>query len=47
VFNSTTFPAAVTWGLGGKPSIAGKALISLVTLDGGTTVYAGVIWREN
>jgi hypothetical protein len=47
VFNSTTFPAAVTWGLGGKPSIAGKALVSLVTLDGGTTVYAGIMWREN
>lgn len=47
VFNSTTFPAAVNWGLGGKPSIAGKAVVSLVTLDGGTTVYAGIIWREN
>jgi hypothetical protein len=47
VFNSTTFPAAVTWGLGGKPSIAGKAVVSLVTLDGGTTVYAGIMWREN
>jgi hypothetical protein len=47
VFNSTTFPAAVTWGLGGKPSIAGKAVVSMVTLDGGTTVYAGIMWREN
>lgn len=47
VFNSTTFPAAVTWGLGSKPSIAGKALVSLVTIDGGTTVYAGIMWREN
>jgi hypothetical protein len=46
-FNSTTFPAAVTWGLGGKPSIAGKAVVSLVTYDGGTTVYAGIMWREN
>jgi hypothetical protein len=47
VFNSTTWPAAVTWGLGGKPSIAGKALVSLITLDGGTTVLAGIVWREN
>jgi hypothetical protein len=47
VFNSTTFPAAVTWGLGGKPSISGKAVVSMVTLDGGTTVYAGIMWREN
>lgn len=47
VFNSTTFPAAVTWGLGGKPSIAGRALVSLATVDGGTTVYAGIYWREN
>lgn len=47
VFNSTTFPAAVTWGLGGKPSIAGKAVVSLVTYDGGTTVFAGIMWREN
>jgi hypothetical protein len=46
-FNSTTFPAAVTWGLGGKPSIAGKAVVSLVTYDGGTTVFAGIMWREN
>ena len=47
VFNSTTLPAAVTWGLGGKPSIAGKAVVSLVTYDGGTTVFAGIMWREN
>lgn len=47
VFNSTTFPAAVTWGLGGKPSIAGKAVVQLVTIDGGTTVWAGIVWREN
>lgn len=47
VFNSTTLPAAVTWGLGGKPSIAGAAAVQLVTLDGGTTVYAGIVWRQN
>ena len=47
VFNSTTFPAAVNWGLGGKPSIAGAAVVSLVTLNGGTTVYAGIMWRAN
>ena len=47
VFNSTTFPAAVTWGLGGKPSIAGAAAVQLVTLDGGTTVLAGIVWRAN
>ena len=47
VFNGATFPAAVTWGLGGKPSIAGKAVVSFVTYDGGTTVFAGIVWREN
>jgi hypothetical protein len=43
--NNTTFPAAVTWGLGGKPSVAGEAIISLITYNGGTTVYASVVWR--
>lgn len=46
-FNSTTFPAAVNWGLGGKPSIAGAAAVMLLTLDGGTTVLAGIVYRAN
>jgi hypothetical protein len=43
--NLTTFPAAVTWGLGGKPSIAGQCSVMMVTTDGGTTVEASVVWR--
>ncbi|MEO8101941.1 MAG: hypothetical protein ABI790_05410 [Betaproteobacteria bacterium] len=43
--NNTTYPAAVDWGLGGKPGIAGRALVSLVTLDGGAKVFGGIIWR--
>jgi hypothetical protein len=46
-FNSVTWPAAVTWGKDGKPSIASSAVVMLVTVDGGTTVYAGVYWRED
>lgn len=44
-FNNTTFPAAVTWGVGGKPSIAGGTIAQLLTLDGGATVYGLVAWR--
>jgi hypothetical protein len=44
-FNNTTFPAAVDWGLGGKPSITGAATIGLLTRDGGTTIRATVTWR--
>lgn len=44
-FNNTTFPAAVTWGLGGKRSIAGAALVILTTFDGGTTVLGSVAWQ--
>lgn len=47
VFNSVTWPAAVTWGLGGIPSIAGGAWISLVSSNGGTNVFASVFWRAN
>lgn len=43
--NNTTFPAAVDWGLGGKPSVAGAATVSLLTRDGGTTVRAVLVWR--
>jgi hypothetical protein len=47
--NSTTFPASVTWGANGKPSVAGAALVSLVTWNGpspGTNqVYATCVWR--
>lgn len=43
--NSTTFPAAVDWGLGGKPSVAGRAVISLITNDGGAKVFATLMWR--
>lgn len=45
--NNTTFPAAVDWGVAGKPSISGGALVSLVTLDGGTTVYACLMWQAS
>lgn len=44
-FNNTTFPAAVDWGLGGKPSIAGRAVVSLLTNDAGAKVFGSVIWR--
>jgi hypothetical protein len=50
VFNSCTWPSTgtpVDWGLGGKPSIAGKAIVSFVSIDGGSTVKAGIYWREN
>ena len=43
--NNTTYPAAVLWGLGGKPSIAGRAMIALLTNDGGATVFGAVMWR--
>jgi hypothetical protein len=46
-FNQVTWPGAVDWGKDGKPSIAGAAIVMLVTIDGGTTVYAGTYWREN
>lgn len=44
-FNNTSFPGSVDFGLGGKPSIAGAAVVSLTTFDGGTTVYASIMWR--
>lgn len=43
--NNTTFPGAVNWGVNGKPSINGAALVSMATFDGGTTVLAVVAWR--
>jgi hypothetical protein len=45
-FNSSTFPAAVTWGVSGKPSINGGVWADLWTRDGGTTVYGAVLWRS-
>jgi hypothetical protein len=44
-FNNTTFPGAVSWGVSGKPSIAGRAIAQMVTSDGGTSVQATVYWR--
>jgi hypothetical protein len=44
-FNNTTFPAAVDWGVGGKSSIAGAALVSLTTFDGGATIKGSVMWE--
>jgi hypothetical protein len=43
--NNTTFPAAVDWGVNGKPSIAGAATVVLVTMDSGTTIWAGIQHR--
>jgi hypothetical protein len=43
--NNTTFPAAVTWGAGGKPSIATTCWVEMWTVDGGTTVYASAVWN--
>lgn len=43
--STTTFPAAVDWGVAGKPVIAGAATVVLVTMDGGTTVWAGIQHR--
>jgi hypothetical protein len=43
--NNTTFPAAVDWGVNGKPSIAGAATVVLITMDSGTTVWAGIQHR--
>lgn len=43
--NNTTFPAAVTWGAGGKPSLAVVTWVNMWTVDGGTTVYAAVGWN--
>lgn len=43
--NSFTFPAAVNWGVGGKPSIAGACWVSLFSVDGGATIYATVVWQ--
>src|ERR1700687_1374251 len=43
--STTTFPGATNWGVGGKPSINGRALVSMITNDGGTTVLATVIWQ--
>jgi len=44
-FNNITWPASVTWGVSGKPSIAGAALVQLISFTGGTTVLAVVVWR--
>lgn len=44
-FNNTTFPAEVDWGLGNKPNIAGRAVVSLITNDAGAKIFAVVMWR--
>lgn len=43
--NNTSFPGTVNWGLGGKPSIAGAAWVTLITTDGGASFSASVMWR--
>lgn len=43
--NNTTFPAAVTWGAGAKPSVAGEAWVHLWTVDGGAVVYAALAYQ--
>jgi hypothetical protein len=43
--DTTTFPAAVTWGAGGKPPCNGEAWVFMWTVDGGTTVYAGLSYQ--
>lgn len=37
--------ANVSFGVGGKPTVSGEALVSLTTLNAGANVYAGVQWR--
>lgn len=43
--NGVTWPASVDWGVGGVPSIAGRALVTLTTNDAGTKVFASISWR--
>ncbi len=43
--NNTNFPAAVDWGLGGKPSVAGAAVVSMITNNGASVVRAALVWR--
>lgn len=44
-FSNVTWPGSVSWGLGGAPSIGAKeAIVSLVTVDGGTNVKAILAW---
>jgi hypothetical protein len=42
--NTTTFPSSVNWGPSGKPTLATPTLVQLVTLDGGGSVMATVVW---
>ncbi|HSW83529.1 MAG TPA: hypothetical protein VLH12_08645 [Usitatibacter sp.] len=44
-FNNTTFPASVSFGTGGKPSIAGAVMVSMVTFDSGVNVFATVFFQ--
>lgn len=44
-FNNTTFPGSVGWGVAGKPSIAGRAQGTLVSIDGGTNWTGSVSTR--
>lgn len=44
--NAVTWPASVTWGAAGVPSLGAVALVvSLFSVDGGTTVYAVPVWN--
>jgi len=44
-FNNVTWPAAVDFGVGGKPSIAGAAYVTLTTINSGTAIAASILWR--
>jgi hypothetical protein len=47
-FNNLTWPGAVQWGLGGKPSIpTGVVMLSLIVTGGGTSYYASIYYRES
>lgn len=46
-FNNVTWPGTVDFGLGGRPSIAGRAVVCLETRDGGaSSVKASIYWRQ-
>lgn len=47
-FDACTFPAAVDWGSGGKPTLGTNkaARVLLQTEDGGTTYAGSVYWRQ-
>lgn len=44
-FNAVTWPAAVSWGVSGRPSIAGAAWVSLYTNNAGVGTVGSIPWR--